>query len=411
MNLAIVSCVYDPEPVVSAQTSAQLARSFASNGRRVLVIAPFPNRPGGKLFAGYKRALFARENPQPNLTVLRCFSFFSRRSTLPSRLLENVSFGLASALALLLAPRPDMVYVNAWPLFAQALVALACKLRRVPYALRVQDVYPESLAAQDRAGSRWMGWLRALDRLVAKHGAALLPISERFARIYVEDRGVAPDRIHVVPNWADEPRLARTPDGRVRFRHSIPPDAFVVVYGGNVGVAAGLENAIEAFHLMTRDPRVYFLIAGDGSRWEACRDLARASGNPRVLFHHPWPADETYAVLEAADLCLLPTRGEQSLASLPSKLIGYFWAARPVLAVAHPESDAARIVVESGAGWVTAGDASALADQIRALAALPNAELRRRGEAGRAYARKHFSPSNNLSRLESILLAPAGAAP
>ena len=53
---------------------------------------------------------------------------------------------------------------------------------------------------------------------------------------------------------------------------------------------------------------------------------------------------------------ILPTRGQQSLASVPSKLIAYMLAARPVIALALPHSDLAQVIEESHCGWVVPPD-------------------------------------------------------
>ena len=86
------------QPVVSAQTSAQIAQELINQGYLVKVIAPFPNRPAGKLFEGYRRQFVLKEMEDHNYTLLRCFSKFSNHSSLISRFLENFSFGIVSGL-------------------------------------------------------------------------------------------------------------------------------------------------------------------------------------------------------------------------------------------------------------------------------------------------------------------------
>ncbi len=55
MNVLIVSAVFPPEPVVTAQTSFQIADELFHHGHQVTVLAPFPNRPDGRLFKGYRQ--------------------------------------------------------------------------------------------------------------------------------------------------------------------------------------------------------------------------------------------------------------------------------------------------------------------------------------------------------------------
>ena len=98
MRITIVSCVFPPEPVVSAQTSGQIVDELVKRGHEVTVVAPFPNRPGGYIFPGFKRRLFPRRAVEDYFQIVRCLSFFSEKSTLFSRFWENISFGWVSGL-------------------------------------------------------------------------------------------------------------------------------------------------------------------------------------------------------------------------------------------------------------------------------------------------------------------------
>jgi glycosyltransferase involved in cell wall biosynthesis len=250
VRIAVVSCVFPPEPVVSSRTSFDLARELAVRGHEVTVIAPFPNRPGGRLYPGYRRVLFRREAAAEGFRIIRCASFFSRRSSLLSRLAENVSFGITSAMALLACRKPAVVYANTWPIFGSALIALVARIRHIPLVFSVQDIYPESLQSQRRQGSSVLGRLILdIDRRVVRSAAAVVVISERFAEHYRRTRGVDAARIHVVPNWLPAGGTEEVPGAAdsCRDRNGVSRDAFLLVYGGNVGASAAVLAIYPAF--------------------------------------------------------------------------------------------------------------------------------------------------------------------
>lgn len=397
---------------MSAQTSAQLAEAMAQRGHQVDVITTFPNRPAGKLYPGYNRRLFRREKTPHGVQITRCFSILSPESSLISRFLEHISFGLTSGWAVMRLAAPDVVYGNTWPILATGILFTICKLRRIPLVISVQDVYPESLGAQQRIRddgvvARWMRWL---DGVIARGAQAVLVISERFARIYRDSRKVAAAHVHVVPNWIDEDSLVlHGQPEHLRDAEGIPRDAFVLAYGGNIGVAAGLETVIEAVLRLEDLDGTYLLVGGEGSRLAACQALAHSAAG-RVIFHTPWPVEQTLQLLSAADLLVLPTRGTQSLASVPSKLLFYMLAARPVLVLALPDSDVADIVARAQCGWVVEpDDPERLAAKIKEVEALSSAELARRGQAGREFALRHLSRSANVPRVIDILEQAAGS--
>jgi glycosyltransferase involved in cell wall biosynthesis len=396
---------------MSAQTSAQIAAALVQRGHQVDVITTFPNRPAGRLYPGYTRRLFRRERTPMGFQITRCFSILSPRSLLISRFLENISFGLTSSWAVMRLAAPDVVYANTWPIFASGILFAVCKLRRIPLVISVQDVYPESLVAQRRIRSSGFvaRWMQGIDGVIARGAWAVLVLSSRFARIYRDSRKVVSARVHVVPNWLDEDSLVlHGQPERLRDAKGIPQDAFVLAYGGNIGVAAGLETVIEAFLRLEDLDGTYLLVGGEGSRLAACQALAQDSGG-RVAFHTPWPVEETLQLLRSADVLVLPTRGNQSLVSVPSKLISYMLAARPVIALALPNSDVADIVERAGCGWVVEPDLpEQLAVKVREVEALSSEELACRGQAGREFALRHLSRSANVPRVIDILEQAAG---
>ena len=400
MKVTIISCVYPPEPVVSARTSADVACGLQQAGHTVLVITGLPHRPGGKLYPGYRRYLFHHDR-HSGIPVLRCWGTFSHRSTLISRFLENVTFGTTSACALLFTSRPDVIYANTWPLFATGLMVLVTCLRHIPLVISVQDVYPESLLSQERTSEHnWLvRMLRALDTWIAHQSQIVITISERFAQIYRQERHVPAQRMSIIPNWADEVgEIEQSYHRAIRKQHGFGEKDFVFVYGGNVGVAAGVQTVIKAIGQISSELPVRLLIAGDGSQLAECKQLAEQTGMGRVAFYSPWPTEETSAVLKAADVLILPTRGKQALSSVPSKLISYMLAARPVLALTHSKTDIDTVLEQAACGWTVLPDQpELLAYQMSEVMQLPVSELHRLGEQGRQYALEYFSREKNVS--------------
>lgn len=411
MKVAVVTAVYPPEPVVSSRTSADVAAAVKTAGE-VTVICPFPSRPAGELYPGYRRRWRSAAD-EGGIRTIRTFSTLSKRSTLASRFAENLSFGVSAAWALLWLQGLDAIYLNTWPVFATALAVAVARLKRVPFVVSVQDVYPESLFVQQRRGTRVLGsLLRAIDRWVAKRASAVIVLSEHFASIYRESRGVDPSRIHIVPNWIAETSVVPDPAAGRAYRRtrSIPDDAFVVCYGGNIGVAAAVEQLLEAWRYLD-EPDVHLLIAGAGARMAACEALAREIAPDRIHFHSPWPLEENTPVLAAADVLALPTLGDQSLISVPSKLLSYLLSAKPVLASVLPESETAKILRDNGIGWsVTPGDPRQLAEAIRTARSLPAPGREAMGELARVTCIALFGRDRCVGEVLATLAEAGGVA-
>ena len=119
------------------------------------------------------------------------------------------------------------------------------------------------------------------------------------------------------------------------------------------------------------------------------------------------------AELARADLALVTQSFDGTEFNLPSKLMNFMAQALPVIAAVNPGSEVARLVNESGAGWI--------ADSSRPGAASRNhrrgaRRSRRDEEAGRrrahAYARERFSDESFARELRRAARAgPRAAGP
>ena len=404
MRVVLVSSVFPPEHTFSSQTNAQTAEELVRRGHEVHVYAPFPSHPKGRLFDGYQRTLYTTSTTDAGYTLTHCFGTFSRRSTLVSRFAWNLSFGITSGVRILFGRRPDVIFSSTWPIFATGILAMVAELRRVPFVLRVQDVYPESLDSQRRFTKRnWVyRLLRQFDQMIARSSQQVLVISPAFYEVYVNDRGVPAVKVHVIPNWSSDEMVDADRSAAPAFRQKlgIPEDAFVAVYAGNVGVASNAELLVKALAILKDRAQIHLVIAGEGAQLGACRDEAERQVLDRVVIHTPWKTEETGPVIKMADVLLLPTKGRQSLNSIQSKLITYFLSGRPVIAAVLSESDIAAAIFESGAGWVVNPDSAELmAEAILAASEQSPETLNRMGSAGREYARENHSRESNLSRL------------
>lgn len=406
MNITIISAVFPPEPVISAQTSYDIALELSHQSHNVKVVTSFPNRPEGKLFPGYSRKLVHKENHENKFNLIRCFSFFSKESSIISRTLENISFGFISGLYLFFSKKPDLIYSNTWPIFASSIVRFIATSRRIPLIISIQDVYPESLVVQNRISTSSIvaKLLTMIDAWIVKGSQRVITISKSFAEIYQKSRGISEEKVKVIPNWIDENSIELVSKNQFRKDLGIPIEAFVIVYAGNIGVAAGLEKFIKALENLKSRKEFSLIVAGSGSQLNLCKILANKIDSVKIIFHSPWLMEETSKVLASSDLLLLPTSGNQSMVSVPSKLISYMLASRPVLAICDHNSEIARIINSSDCGWFLQPEKlHEVNNIIETIINLPESALQQKGAYGREHALKNFTSEVCLPKVIDVI--------
>ena len=81
--------------------------------------------------------------------------------------------------------------------------------------------------------------------------AKVIAISDTMRDLLCRNRAIAPARIAVIPNWVDRDEFPREIRGDSwRREMGIPPDVFVAMYAGTMGLAADLITVLSNFALM-----------------------------------------------------------------------------------------------------------------------------------------------------------------
>lgn len=183
----------------------------------------------------------------------------------------------------------------------------------------------------------------------------------------VEERGLPPDKVSVVPNWPPsvvEP-VSRS-ENAFRAEHGLE-DRFVVMYSDNVGHAHAFDAVLDAAEqLQDERPGVCILFVGDGPRKSDLQRQTARRGRDSVRFLPFQPYERLDESLSAADLHLVTMQSELEGLVVPSKLYGALGAGRPVLFLGPSGSEAARVVKTADCGTVCSNPTGdALADTIR----------------------------------------------
>jgi glycosyltransferase involved in cell wall biosynthesis len=401
-RILVLSIYHDPEPIPK---TGELARELRRRGHDVTVVTAFPHYPSGRLYPGYRLALWRWEVLE-GVRVLRTFiyPYHGRQSAL--RIVNYLSWMVSSIQAAWLVPACDVIYVWHPPLTVGVSAWVISRLKRAPYVYDVQDLWPESaLVSGLMRNGRLVTLLYRLADWVYKRAPRILVVS-RAAEEHLRCRGVAPDKIFVARHWLDPAafELPATRDIRSELGWS---GKFIVMFAGNLGMVQGLETVIEAARLLRDRLDVEFVLVGDGADRARLEDLVARNRlvNVRFLGYHP--ATEMPAFLRAADALLVHLRrSEIADHAIPSKILSYMAAGRPIVCATH--GAAAELIGEAGAGvTATPSDPVSMVDAINRLASLSPEARAQLGRNGHAYMASHFSKQVVIDEYERLIVSLA----
>ncbi len=413
MKILYLSQYFPPEMGAPAARVSELARHWVQEGHDVTVLTGFPNHPTGIVDAEYRgklRRLLVRENWN-DVSVIRTWLWPLPNRRAYERMLNYGSFAVSSAVAGLLASRPDVVIASS----PQLLVGLSgwwvalCK--RVPFVFEVRDLWPESLAAVgmgDPHSLLYRGLARTANFLY-RNCDQIVVVTRAFKEQLITCWRVPPEKISVVENGVETELFA--PREVPELRHELSAEQkFVVGYIGTIGMAHGLECLLEAAgRLQTVKPEVLFLLVGEGADKERIVNLARSRGLCNVHFVPQQPHDSIPAYISVSDACLvLLKKSELFKTVIPTKMLEFMSCARPVILAV--DGEARKMLAEANAGiYVKPEDAGQLTQAILHLTA--NEAFRKTlGRNGRRYILANLSRRQTAQVYIDVLLGVTGKA-
>ena len=412
MRIAFIVGVYPPEPEPTAQMASELVQQWSNDGHSVTVICPFPNRPSGTIYRGFTRLPYEVSN-SPNLRIIRVWTWLiGRKRRHLNRLLENLSFGIASSLAILFAAKPDIVILETWPIVAQLTVLGVSKIRKLRVLNYVKDLYPEAVNTTHllkHTGPLGQLLLRA-DRTICGTACCNIVISEKMKTLLVSTRGCRTEEVHVIHDWInlDVIRPFERPNGW-RAEVGIPADEIVFMFAGTMGFASGVDVLLDVAEMLRNTSGIRIVCIGEGLLKETLvrGQMLRKLSNLTIL---GFQARERISEIQSsADAMLLITSLKMGSSSVPSKLITYFAVGKPVLCSVSDDSDIANLVRSNDIGIVVPpGDVSGISGGIVQLASMGRAELTRKGVKARELAVQAYSLPRALSDFKRVFKTVIG---
>jgi glycosyltransferase involved in cell wall biosynthesis len=385
MRFGILTQYYPPEMGAPQARLSELAARFVDHGHEVTVLTAMPNYPTGKIRPGYG-GLFRRDAME-GVGVKRCWIYPSNSVHRLPRLASYASFVASStALGAFMLPRPDYFLTESPPLFLGISGYVLARLKRARWIFNVSDLWPESAVRLGMIGrgaalelaERLEAWCYRKAWLVSGQSVGILAdIHARFPGVPTYHLSNGVDTTMFTPE-------ARQPALRCGLGD---PDECVVMYAGLHGIAQGLDQVLETAYRIDSQLRTRFVFVGDGPEKRGLIGKARDLGLRNVSFLDPVPRQDIPALLNAADIAVVPLKLDLP-GAVPSKLYEAMAVGIPIVFVG--EGEPAAIVRETKSGLVVRpGNVSDLEAAVRRLAADP--EFRAEcGNNGRRAAIERF---------------------
>jgi glycosyltransferase involved in cell wall biosynthesis len=388
MKILFLSHYFPPEINAPASRTFEHCREWVKAGHNVTVVTCAPNHPRGNVYEGYRNRLFQREQRE-GINVIRLWTFLSANEGFVLRTLNYVSFMLACIVALPFLPKADVV-ISTSPQFFNGLAGyFVSRAKRAPWVLEIRDLWPESILAVGAIRNEWLiKLLRWLEHFAYRKADRIVPVTDAFAA-YMRGSGVRAEKIVVIKNGVELGLFQRDTSGEAMRARLGLQGKTVAAYFGTHGMAHHLEIVLEAAQLVADDPRIVFVLVGDGAERSRLLDLKNQMGLTNVLMLDQQPKEAMPELWAMSDVSLVLLRKTDLFKTvIPSKIFEAMGMAKPI--ILGVEGESRELVLGGGAGLtIEPENAVELASAVRQLADNP-AQAQAFGQQGFDYVCANF---------------------
>jgi glycosyltransferase involved in cell wall biosynthesis len=220
--------------------------------------------------------------------------------------------------------------------------------------------------------------------------------------------GVSSERVHVIPNWANENQVFPVSPDMNRMRRELGlENEFVVLYSGNMGVCHYFDDLLQVAESCREVVGLLFLFIGDGIRRKEIKRAKMKNALENIMVLPFQPEERLAESLSVGDVHFMSLRSGFEGLVVPSKAYGAMAVGRPIIYQGSTFGEIGRMVAETKVGSVIPlGDVKGLKNTVLMYYENPSL-VAKQGHRALQVSRDVFSRKRALEQYESILLKAA----
>lgn len=403
MHILMVTTYFEPDSGAAAVRLSRLARILAGRGHQVTVLTTVPHYPQGEIAPGY-RSRFSVTETVEGIRVIRAWLWATPSSRISRKFISQNTFMLTAFLRGLPIPRPDVIFIEAQPVFTNLAGVLLSAIKRVPYVLNVSDLWPDhllSVGALTESSPIYRAARGVVDFTYRK-AAAIAVMSPAWGAAISRYIGSG-DKIRLIYNGVDLERFSPAIDAAPFCeKYDIPADQKVVSFISTFTTQYDFETMLAVTERLSQRDDVTVMFCGGGSQQDKLEAWLTQHPSANVRYLGWIDFDDIPGAWAASDVTMLAMRDESLYeGTIPAKLFEIMGVGVPV--VAALKGAGANVIHAAEAGiTVPPGDVDGLTAGIARLLD-DDATRQQMAASGRAYAEAHFDPSRVADRYEALL--------
>lgn len=297
----------------------------------------------------------------------------------------------------------DFVLYEAPPVTNANLVAWAKQKFKCPSYLMLKDIFPQNavdIGMIKKNGLLYKFFLRK-EKQLYDSASVIGCMSEANKKYILEYNAfIDPNKVELFQNTKKLTDNYTTEKYTMRQQYSIPNDACVFLFGGNMGKPQYVDLLCDAMVECRDDKNIFFLFVGRGTERHKLEKAIEVNHINNALLLENLPRDTYEQITKECDVGLIVLHPDFTIPNYPSRILSYLEYAKPVLAATDKATDIKEFIEEIDCGeWTWSGDLGSFVEKIRKMANSNN--LSEKGMKGRKYIENNLSVSHSVVLLET----------
>ena len=390
MKVVILNQYYAPDVASTGHLLYELANDLSINGEDVDVITCRPSYGPPETWQPCPR----KERDASGVMVRRMLATRFSKDNMLGRIVNSITFLVPLAARMMFRMKRGEVFLYTTnPPYLGVVGTMVGLFRRHRYVVLLHDAYPQMAV--------WVGKIRKgglidrtwhlLNKWMYRRAKQTIVLCEAAKDLVCDTYGIDPEKVHVIPNWADGEFLhpIDKADSPFAIEHDLV-EPLTLLYSGNMGLYYDFDTILNAATLLRGEDVRFVFIGGGGVRSRIEDEIEKRNLDNSMMFPHQ-PFDTLNESLNACDVSFVTIAKDIEGISFPSKLYTSLAVGKVIIAICEPHSSLRTIVEESGCGmWVELGDADGLVRAVRELAADPE-KVRSMGRAARELFERDYT--------------------
>tara|TARA_B100001059_G_scaffold196568_2_gene201612 strand:+ start:5858 stop:7087 length:1230 start_codon:yes stop_codon:yes gene_type:complete len=390
VKVVILNQYYAPDVASTGHLLYELANDLSINGEDVDVITCRPSYGPPETWQPCPR----KERDASGVMVRRMLATRFSKDNMVGRIVNSITFLVPLAARMMFRMKRGEVFLYTTnPPYLGVVGTMVGLVRRHRYVVLLHDAYPQMAV--------WVGKIRKgglidrtwhlLNKWMYRRAKQTIVLCEAAKDLVCDTYGIDPEKVHVIPNWADGEFLhpIDKADSPFAIEHDLV-EPLTLLYSGNMGLYYDFDTILNAATLLRGEDVRFVFIGGGGVRSRIEDEIEKRNLDNSMMFPHQ-PFDTLNESLNACDVSFVTIAKDIEGISFPSKLYTSLAVGKVIIAICEPHSSLRTIVEESGCGmWVELGDADGLVRAVRELAADPE-KVRSMGRAARELFERDYT--------------------